>query len=131
MKPKIAQKRYMSSIIGTSLAYVASVFGVSFLHDKVADGSVEGILLALIPGVFIALMTASMWRFLKETDEVARHELTQAMMVGLFVLLALSGGWGLVELYNDSLPRLPIFFAFSLFFLIFGLFSAFKYKRCV
>lgn len=131
MTPKLANKRYMSMMMGTSLGYIASVFGVSFLHDKLEDGSFAAIVLALVPGVFIVLMILSVWRFLKETDEVARYDLTQAMMTGLFALLALSGGWGLVELFNDSLPRLPIFFAFPAFFLIFGFVSAIRYRRCV
>lgn len=131
MKPKQAIKRYMGSVMGASGGYIGSVFGITFIHDKVPDGSIAGIFISLIPSVFIVLMTASLWRFLRETDEVARHDLTQAMMTGLFVLLALSGGWGLVELFNDSLPRLPIFFAFPAFFLIFGFVSAVKYKRCV
>ena len=94
MKPKQANKRYMSKMMGSSLGYIGSVFGVSFLHDKVPDGSVAGVVLALIPGLFICLMLFSVWRYLKEVDEVVRYQLTQAMMIGLFVLLALSGGWG-------------------------------------
>jgi len=131
MKPKLAIKRYLFSVMGSSLGYVAAVFGISFAHDKVTDGSVAGILISLIPGIFIVLMTASLWRFLKDVDEVARHDLTQAMMAGIFVLLMLSGSWGLVELFNDSMPRLPIFYAFPAFFIIFGLFSGIKYKRWV
>lgn len=131
MKPKLAKKRYMFTVMGSSLGYLGSVFGISFLHDKLADGSIGAILLSLIPAIFICLMIASVWRYLKDVDEVARHDLTQAMLVGLFVLLTLSGGWGLVELFNDSLPRLPIFFAFPAFFLIFGFVSCVKFKRWV
>lgn len=131
MKPKQANKRYMSTMIGSSLGYLGSVFGVSFLHDKVPDGSIAGILIAGIPGLFICLMLFAVWRYLNDVDEVVRHQLTQAMLIGLFVLLALSGGWGLVELFNDSLPRLPIFFAFPIFFLAYGLVAGIKYRRCV
>lgn len=131
MKPKQANKRYISMMMGSSLGYLGSVFGISFLHDKVPDGSVPGTLIALIPGIFICLMLFSVWRYLKEVDEVVRYQLTQAMIMGLFALLALSGGWGLVELFNDSLPRLPIFFAFPIFFLVYGLVSSIKYRRCV
>ena len=130
MKPKLANKRYMSTMLGASFGYLGAVFGISFLHDKVPDGSVAGIAIALVPGIFICLMLLSVWRYLKNVDEVVRHQLTQAMLIGLFVLLALSGGWGLVELFNDSLPRLPIFFAFPVFFLTYGLVSAIKYERC-
>lgn len=131
MKPKDANKRYFSRMLGASLGYIGSVFGATFLHNKLIDGSVLGIFLSLVPGIFICLMLLAVWRYLNEADEVVRYDLTQAMMVGLFALLALSGGWGLVELYNDSLPRLPIFFAFPVFFLTFGAVSALKYRRCV
>ncbi len=131
MKPKQANKRYLSTMLGASGGYLGSVFGVSFAHDHLIDGSAAGILLSLVPGIFICLMLFSVWRYLKEVDEVVRHQLTQALLAGLFSLLALSGGWGLVELFNDSLPRLPVFFAFPVFFATFGLVSAIRYKRCV
>ena len=131
MKPKLANKKYMSTMLGASLGYLGAVFGISFLHDKVDDGSVTGIAISLIPGVFICFMLLAVWRYLNDVDEVVRHQLTQAMMMGLFMLLALSGGWGLVELFNDSLPRLPIFYAFPLFFLVYGLVTGIKYRRCV
>ncbi|MEP3890923.1 MAG: hypothetical protein ABJN69_10675 [Hellea sp.] len=131
MQPKLATKRYFFTVIGSSLGYLGSVFGITFIHDKVPDGSIAGILISLLPAVFICLMLRAVWQFLKDTDEVARHELTQSMMAGLFVLLALSGGWGLVELFNDSMPRLPVFFAFPVFFLSFGGVSAIRYRRCV
>lgn len=131
MKPKLARRRYMFTVMGASLGYVGSVAGCSYLHRKVIDGSTPGILLSLLPGAFLCLMLLAVWRYLNDVDEVARHDMTQAMIIGLFVLLALSGGWGLVELFNDSLPRLPIFYAFPAFFITFGLVSGFKYKRCV
>jgi len=131
MKPKVALKRYLSLMIGSSLSYLGSVFGVSFSHDLLKDGSIPAILLSLVPAVPLCLMVWSVWRYIQEADEVVRHDLTQAMLIGLFVLLGLSGSWGLAELFNDSMPRLPVFFAFPAFFLIFGIASAAKYKRCV
>lgn len=129
MKPELAKKRYMSMMIGSSLGYIATVFVVSYTHGLLTEGSTPAIILSLVPAVPICLMLWSIWRFLDEMDEVARHVLTQSMLFGLFVLLALSGAWGLVELFNDSMPRLPIFFVFPAFFIIFGLVTGFKYKR--
>lgn len=131
MTPETARKRYLGIMMGSSFGYLGAVFGVSFLHDKLTDGSLVAIFLAAIPALFIVTMTWGIWRFIKETDEVGRHYLTQAMMSSLIILLAFSGGWGLIELFNDSLTRLPIFFVFPGFFLIFGLISAVNYKRCV
>lgn len=130
MTPKLAKKRYFATMMGSALGYLGAVFGVSFLHDKLTDGSILAILLAVIPAIFISGMIWSLWRYLNDIDEVGRHYLTQAMMSALAIVLAISGGWGLVELYNESLPRLPIFYVFPAFFLIFGLISKFKYKQC-
>lgn len=131
MKPQLAHKRYLSLMMGSSFGYIATVFAVAFTHDKLIDGSVPAIILSLVPGVPLCLMVWSVWRYLKEADEVVRHDLKQAMMIGLFVLLVLSGCWGFAELMNESLPRLPIFFAFPAFFLIFGIASGIRYKRCI
>jgi len=131
MKPILVCKRYIFSTLGYGFGYLGSVFGITFLHDKVPDGSVAGVLISLFPAIFIGLMLGAFWRFLKDSDEVARHDMTQAMMAGIFALLMLSGGWGLVELFNENLPHLPIFYAFPAFFLTFGLVSGVKYKRWV
>ena len=95
IKPAQATKRYLRAMMGSALGYIAAVFGVSFIHDKFIDGSPLAIVIALIPGLFIALMVLALWRYLNEADEVIRHDLTQAMMGALFIMLMLSGGWGL------------------------------------
>ncbi len=129
MKPQLAAKRYLSSVMGSALGYLGSVFGVSFLHDKFIDGSVPAIIISLIPAFFVGLMIWSVWRYLQEMDEVAYHDHTRAMLLGMFVVLGLSGGWGLAELFNDTMPRVPIFYVFPVFFLVYGLISCVKYKR--
>ncbi|MDB2437804.1 hypothetical protein N9W89_03750 [Hellea sp.] len=131
MKPILVYKRYAFTTLGAGLGYLGSVIGTASLHDKVPDGSAVGIFISLIPAIFIGFMLRAFWRYLKDSDEVVRHDLTQAIMAGVFALLMLSGGWGLVELFNDSMPRLPIFYAFPAFFIIFGFVSAINYKRCV
>ena len=131
MKPQLATKRYITLVMGSGASYLAMVFAVSVTHDLLKDGSIPAILLSLVPGVPLCLMVWSLWRYLKESDEVVRHDLTQALLIGLLALLGLSGSWGLAELFNDSMPRLPIFFAFPVFFVIFAAVTATKYKRCV
>lgn len=97
MNQKTVNKRYLGAMMGSGGAYIASVFGVSFLEDSVIDGSVAGIATALVPGVFIFGMIWALWRFMRETDEVTRHYHTEAMQIGLYVILVMSGAWGLVE----------------------------------
>lgn len=131
LTPKAANKRYFSRMFGAACGYVGSVFGVSFLIDKGDPVTVVTILAALIPGFFVLMMLWAVWRFVNEVDEVARHDLTQAMLVALFSVLAISGGWGLVELFNTNLPRLPVFWVFPVFFLIFGFVNCFRFGRIV
>lgn len=129
MKPKLATKRYIFAMMGSSLGYIGAVYGITFLHDKFADGSLPAIIVSLIPVIFIILMMWSLWRYLNETDEVAYHDHMRAMMLGILCVMVLSGGWGLAELFNDTLPRISIFYVFPVFFLIYGLISCIKFKR--
>jgi len=129
MTPKQAGRRYIMMMMSGSLGYLISVFGVSIFHDTFQDGSLAGITLSLIPAAFILIMIFSIYRFLNDMDEVARHDHSEAMLLSLFIILTLSGGWGLAELFNDSMPRLPVFFVFPIFFLIYGVISCMKYKR--
>ena len=89
------------------------------------------ILAALVPGLFILAMLWAVWRYVAEVDEVARHDFVQAKLVALFSVLAISGGWGLVELFNTNVPRLPVFWIFPIYFMIFGLVSCFRFRRIV
>lgn len=130
MSQKTIRQRYRFSTLGYGLGYLGATFGVSFLHDTFTDSSLPALLLAALPAVFIALMVRALWRYINQIDEVARHDHIQAMMSALLIILMVSGGWGLVELFNDDLPRLPIFYIFPAFYLIYGLISSFKYKRC-
>jgi len=130
MSQTTIRKRYQLSTLGYGLGYLGATFGVSFMHDKVADSSAPALLLAAFPGIFIALMVRGLWRYIHEIDEVARHDHIQAMMSAILFILVICGGWGLVELFNDDLPRLPVFYIFPAFYLIYGLVSSVKYKRC-
>ncbi len=131
MKPALAHKRYRQRIMGSALGYLGAVFGVSFLHDSFTDGSIFALLISAIPAAFIIVMLWAVWRFLGDMDEVAHHDNIHAMIEALLIILAFTGGWGLIELFNDDFPRLPIFFVFPGFFIIYGLIAGFKYKRCV
>lgn len=129
--PKAVKKRYFARMSGAAAGYLGAVFGVSFLLDKDDPVTVLTILAAMIPGLFIFMMLWAVWRYVAEVDEVARHDYVQAMLIALFSVLALSGGWGLVELFNENMPRLPVFWIFPIFFMIFGLVSCFRFKRFV
>ncbi|MGB6229863.1 MAG: hypothetical protein WBF53_07025 [Litorimonas sp.] len=131
LTPKQAHKRYLGRMLGASFGYVGSVFGASYFIDSGDPITPITILVALVPAAFVLMMLAAVWRYIAEVDEVARHYSIQSMMVALFGVLALSGSWGLVELFNEDLPRLPVFWLFPTFFALFGLAGAIGFRRCV
>lgn len=130
LSPKTAHKNYMGRMLGASGGYIGTVFAAAFVIDDGDPVSVITILVSLLPAIFVLLMIRAVWRYISEVDEVARHDYVQAMMAALFIVLALSGSWGLVELFNDDLPRVPIFWVFPIFFFAFGIVSSFRYRRC-
>jgi len=129
ISPKRAKKRYLYMMMGGSLAYIATVFGVSFALDDGDPVTAINLILALLPGFPIIIMLFAIWRYLKEVDEVGRHYLTQSLMIALFGTLALSGVWGLAELFLENLPRLPVFYIFPIAMGLFGLAGAFGPAR--
>lgn len=133
ISPKQANRRYFGAVMGGAGGYVASVFAVTFASKglSLSDGSGALIALSILPGLFLLMMIWAVWRYLTEVDEVVRHQLTESMMIGLFAVLAFTGGWGLVELYNDTLPKVPLFYVFPGFFMAFGLASWIRHGRCV
>ena len=130
MSPTEKNRRYKFSTFGYGLGYIGAVFGISFLPETLFEGSIAGIFLAIIPALFICLMVLTFWRYINNIDEVARHDHISAMVISLMLVLIVSGGWGLVELFNENMPRIPIFYIYPVFFLTYGLIAAIRYKRC-
>ena len=118
-----AVKRYMFSILGGSLGYAGALIGVSIALKSIAGPLSLKIALSLIPGIFVLYMLRVIWRFVKCADEAQRYFFTQAFVAAAFVVLALSGVWGLVEMLVDEVPALPVFWIFPAFFMALGLSS--------
>jgi cytochrome c-type biogenesis protein CcmH/NrfF len=129
LTPKQAAKQYGCRMMGAALGYLGATFGAAMVLDEGDPVTVITILVALVPAAFVLLMLRAVWRYMKEMDEVARYDHTQAMLIALFVVLSVGGGWGLVELFNEELPRLPIFWVFPGFFFIYGLVACFVFGR--
>lgn len=119
--PKEANRRYMGLMLGSSLGYVVALLGVTALLSKDDPITPLGLTMAFVPGLFVIGMLYAMWRFIKEVDEVARFYIMRALVMAAFVVMAVAGTWGLLEMILENIPRLPIFWAFPLFFFIFGI----------
>ena len=118
-------RNYMKSILGSSLGYAVTLMAVTFFVNSQKPSSAVVIGLTLIPAFFVMLMLRAVWHYIHRVDEAQRFFLMKSVLIGLFAILAVSGSWGLVEMMSDDLPRLPIFWAFPLFFGAFGLSSCF------
>lgn len=118
-------RNYMKSILGSSLGYAGTLMAVTFFANSQKPSSAVVIGLTLIPAFFVMLMLRAVWQYIHRVDEAQRFFLMKSVLIGLFAILAVSGSWGLVEMMSDDLPRLPIFWAFPLFFGAFGLSSCF------
>lgn len=123
------KKRYRRNVLGAGAGYIGAVAGVSTQLDGDSPVTALNVGLALLPGLFIVAMVYAMWVFIRDVDEAARHFMVKAMMSALFVTLALSGVWGLAELFLDGLPKLPVFFVFPIVMGMFGMFTAFGPAR--
>lgn len=122
-------KRYRRYVLGAGAGYIGAVAGVSTQLDRDDPVTALNIGLAFLPGVFILLMVYAMWVYIRDVDEAARYFMIKALMGALFVTLALSGVWGLAELFLDDLTKLPVFFVFPIVMGMFGVFAAFGPAR--
>jgi len=119
------QRNYMKSLLLSAGAYVVTLMAVTYAVNKMDASPLLAGTLAIIPAFFVLLMLWAVWVYVRDVDEAQRFFLVKSMMIGLFAVLALSGSWGLVEMMSDDLPKLPIFWLFPLFFVVFGLSSCF------
>lgn len=129
MSQTLIRKRYIRTCLGAGAGYIGAVAGVSTQLDSDDPITLLNVSLALLPGLFVAMMVYSMWVYFRDVDEAVRHFLVKAMMSALFVTLAMSGIWGLAELFLDALPKLPVFFVFPIVMGMFGAFTAFGPAR--
>jgi len=119
------QRHYRKSLLLSAIGYAVTLTGVTFAVNKMEASPILAGSLAIIPAVFVLLMLRAVWIYIHDVDEAQRFFLIKSMMIGLFAVLSVSGGWGLVEMMSNDLPGIPIFWLFPMFFFVFGLASCF------
>ena len=120
MARNAAYRRYGRRIAGTTLAYVAAIFGAALLSTGRAEATIVSVGLALVPGIAIVAMIWAIGRLLVELDdEYLRLLEIRKFVVATGVMLALSSVWGLLELLANA-PRVPVFYAFPVWCLGLG-----------
>jgi hypothetical protein len=106
--------RFIRTHLALSAAYLVSVFLASrFVPDDAAP--TPGVIFwAILPGLAVLGWIWNMGRYyLQMTDEYLRNLEIRKAMWATAITLAISGGWGLLELFA-TVPRLPLFFIFPL-----------------
>ena len=111
----VAAARYTRRMLLIAAVYVAGIVLASMVIDPGAPLGPLGIGLALIPGAAILAAIGAIGRFVGELpDEYLRMLEVRKIIVATGVTLAITSVWGLLELYSDSLPRLPVFYVFPI-----------------
>src|ERR1041385_8531404 len=99
---KAAYRRYLWRFTPLMLAYVATVYGVSWLFDRgEAPSGWAGYALAVLPAIPIVGVIFVMGLYLvEEKDEFMRMRQVMALLAGLGVIMSVSVVWGFLEIYK-------------------------------
>lgn len=118
--PKEAGRRYRWVFFPAMAVYAVSCFVVPEFLDT--DGLVAAVryAIALIPAVAIWIAIWSQARYFRETDEYERKILGDCGLIAIAFTLAVTTGWGFLEV-NAGVPHLSPILILPLFFLFLGL----------
>ena len=108
------KKRYIRIHLVLSLAYIALVFLASLFVPDDAAPTPGVVFWAILPGLVVIGWIWNMGRYYSEmTDEYMQMLEVRKTLWATAITLAVSGGWGLLELFS-TVPRLPVFFIFPI-----------------
>ena len=109
-----ATRRYIRVHIALSLLYVALVFLASYFVPDDAAPTPGVIMWAVLPGLVVLGWIWNMGTYLFALeDEYIRMLETRKALVATALVLGISGGWGLIEMFAE-VPALPVFFIFPI-----------------
>ena len=110
-----ATTRYNKSMAAIMAVYIAGIMLASLVIDRDAPLGPMTIGLTLLPGLAIVAAIGAIGRFLTElADEYLRMLEVRKVIIATGVTLAITSVWGLLEMYSASLPRLPVFYVFPI-----------------
>ncbi len=121
--PKQALRRYLKLFIPSMTAYTVFIFLAAYLVEQEIVSGAMVYLVALLPAAAALVFLFAYFRFIGEMDELARRVMTEAIVAGAAGILALSLTWGILEMFVDTLPRLPLVYVVPIFFAIQGVAS--------
>lgn len=121
--PKQAMRRYFKIFIPSMTSYVIFIFLAAYLITGEHVSGLGLYITALLPAISALAFLYGYFRFIGEMDELARRVQTEAAMVGVATILALTLTWGLLEMFIETLPKLPLFYVCPVYFLVQGVAS--------
>ena len=109
-----AKRRFMRMHLILSVLYIALVLLASWFVSDDAKATPMVIFWAVLPGLVVIGWIWNMGRYLIEmSDEYLRLLEIRKILVATALTLAVSAGWGIIELFA-AVPRLPVFFVFPI-----------------
>lgn len=110
-----AQRKYLVRFIPLMLAYVATIFAVSFWFRGHAEPGPLGYVLSVLPALPVVGVIWAMGRYLiEEQDEYLRHQQVRGILWATGFTLVVCTVWGFLQTY-DMVPAIPLFWVFVLF----------------
>lgn len=118
---KAAYRRYLWRFFPLMIAYVAAVYGVSWLFDRgQAPAGWLGYALAVLPAIPIVGVIFVMGLYVvEEKDEFMRMRHVMALLCGLAIIMSVSVVWGFLEIYMH-VSHLDAFWFFPGFCMAWG-----------
>ncbi|MFM7378027.1 MAG: hypothetical protein ACKO1O_07865 [Erythrobacter sp.] len=115
MARNLATARYFRRMAAIMAIYIAGIVLASAVVDRDTPVGPLTIGLALVPGLAIVAAIVAIGRFVAElSDEYLRMLEVRKIIVATGVTLAITSMWGLLELFSESIPRLPVFYVFPI-----------------
>lgn len=109
-----AKQRYVRIHIALSILYVGIVLLASYFVPDNAAPTPGTVVWGLLPGLVVLGWIWNMGRYLfAMEDEYLRMLETRKALIATALALAVSGGWGILELFA-TVSRLPVFFVFPI-----------------
>ena len=109
-----AKRRFIRLHLILSVLYVALVLLASWFVPDDAQATPMVLFWAALPGLVVVGWIWNMGRYLMEMeDEYLRLLEIRKILVATGLTLAVSAGWGVIELFA-AVPRLPVFFVFPI-----------------
>lgn len=119
--PKQALRRYLKFFIPSMLLYVVFTFlAASLIRNGIVSGPIV-YFIALLPGVAALGFLYAYFRFIREADEMMKMLQVEATMFAVAIILALCLTWGILEMFVETLPRMPVFWIAPIYFVTQGL----------